>query len=319
MKIMRQVFLLVLMAGLGCLEVYGQSTNRIPEAMVTIKVTDEVGGVLTGMPIHIWFDESVIFDGVTDSSGFYVARGKCSIIDPPIRIERKGYYISSMKCRFTNILDKVEYQWQPWNPVVTMVVRRVINPVPMYEKRVETKIPRTNEFFGFDLMRGDWVAPQGQGVVSDLIFKVEGFWKDYRNTDTTLSLRFHQPKDGLLPFAYPVAFGMPIGSEFIIPREAPLDGYESELVKRKSRFQGKDRDVQINDFSEGKGYIFRIRSVTNDSGMVTTAYYGGMLRDIEFGGAGKNGSSLKFTYFLNPAPNDRNLEFDPKQNLFKGQ
>ena len=25
---------------------------------------------------------------------------------------------------------------------------------------------------------------------------------------------------------------------------------------------------------------------------------------------------LKFTYYLNPAPNDRNLEFDPKRNLF---
>ncbi len=23
-----------------------------------------------------------------------------------------------------------------------------------------------------------------------------------------------------------------------------------------------------------------------------------------------------FTYYLNPSPNDRNLEFDPKRNLF---
>jgi len=26
---------------------------------------------------------------------------------------------------------------------------------------------------------------------------------------------------------------------------------------------------------------------------------------------------LIFKYFLNPTPNDRNVEFDPKQNLFK--
>ena len=25
---------------------------------------------------------------------------------------------------------------------------------------------------------------------------------------------------------------------------------------------------------------------------------------------------MSFTYYLNPAPNDRNVEFDPKQNLF---
>ncbi len=26
---------------------------------------------------------------------------------------------------------------------------------------------------------------------------------------------------------------------------------------------------------------------------------------------------MRFSYYLNPTPNDRNLEFDPEQNLFK--
>ncbi len=36
-------------------------------------------------------------------------------------------------------------------------------------------------------------------------------------------------------------------------------------------------------------------------------------------GAGKPDTKpwVKFTYYFNPVPNDRNLEFDPGQNLFK--
>jgi hypothetical protein len=30
-----------------------------------------------------------------------------------------------------------------------------------------------------------------------------------------------------------------------------------------------------------------------------------------------NHPKVLFTYYLNPTPNDRNMEFDPKQNLFK--
>jgi hypothetical protein len=28
------------------------------------------------------------------------------------------------------------------------------------------------------------------------------------------------------------------------------------------------------------------------------------------------GDFMNFTYYLNPTPNDRNVEFDPKRNLF---
>lgn len=31
------------------------------------------------------------------------------------------------------------------------------------------------------------------------------------------------------------------------------------------------------------------------------------------------GDFLAFTYYLNPSPNDRNVEFDPDQNLFGGR
>ena len=30
------------------------------------------------------------------------------------------------------------------------------------------------------------------------------------------------------------------------------------------------------------------------------------------------GGFMQFRYYLNPTPNDRNVEFDPKQNLLQG-
>ena len=36
---------------------------------------------------------------------------------------------------------------------------------------------------------------------------------------------------------------------------------------------------------------------------------------IRFFGCTKR--TLRFTYYLNPTPNDRNMEFDPKRNLFQ--
>jgi hypothetical protein len=76
------------------------------------------------------------------------------------------------------------------------------------------------------------------------------------------------------------------------------------------------RDTIVSDTKEGIGYVFRVRSVTNEMGIVTNAYFGKFSSDIEYGGASAKGSYLKFTYYLNPTPNDRNLEFDPKRNLF---
>lgn len=315
------IFLLVVVTVITGLSVNGQTTNRTPDAMVTIKVTDDGGAVLTGMPVHVWFDDSANFYGTTDSNGLYVAHGKCSTIDPPIRIESKGYYTTATRCRFTNILENAERQWMPWNPMVTAIVRRVINPIAMYAKCVETKIPRTNESFGYDLMMGDWVSPVGKGVISDLVFSIKGKWGNYRDNDSTLTLAFSQPNDGLITVAHDMLDRRPIGSEFILPRYAPESGYANARTWRnaRKRLGGSSRDQIIDEVNlEGRDYLFRVRSQMDETGVVTNACYGKFHGNIQFAGAAGNGqgSWLKFTYYLNPAPNDRNLEFDPKKNLF---
>ena len=49
------------------------------------------------------------------------------------------------------------------------------------------------------------------------------------------------------------------------------------------------------------------------------ALYGKIDREIHMRGVARRGpADIVFTYYLNPTPNDRNLEFDPKRNLMPG-
>ena len=96
------------------------------------------------------------------------------------------------------------------------------------------------------------------------------------------------------------------GSAFISNYKAPLGGYTNAISFYRN-VRGKERNA-IAESNDDKHYLyyFRIRTQTNELGQVTNALYGKIYGQI-------NGC---FTYFLNPTPNDRNVEFDPKRNLF---
>ena len=197
-----------------------------------------------------------------------------------------------------------------------MVLLEKKNPIPMYAKRVDTKIPVTGKCCGYDLMAGDWVAPYGNGEVEDFIFMINGWWKDYRNNDSYLTLSFLHKTDGII-MVKPIASS----SEFKMQRYAPENGYKNQIQWHMKRTQkpGYQNDEIIDEVNiKERGYIFRIRSQTNEYGVVTNALYGKVSSNFSFAGAAeKGGSWLRFTYYLNPTPNDRNMEFDPKKNLFK--
>jgi hypothetical protein len=55
---------------------------------------------------------------------------------------------------------------------------------------------------------------------------------------------------------------------------------------------------------ENLGFFFRVRTVLDEHGNVKNARYGKIYGDF-----------MDFGYFLNPEPNSRNVEFDPKHNL----
>jgi hypothetical protein len=108
-------------------------------------------------------------------------------------------------------------------------------------------------------------------------------------------------------------------STFLMSREAPTNGYTGQFCWRKSREprEGNGKDVIGDELMNSPGYLFRVRCATNDQGVITKAHYGKIRAGMKFSGIWPVGSSLSFVYYLNPTPNDRNLEFDTKKNLLK--
>ena len=297
-------------------------------AKITIKAVDDDGKPLVGMPVDAnFFEGGTRCKGETDTNGLFVIEGGANYGDAQWRIQKDGYYASEVRYQFS---DASERKLKPWNPVVTTIVRRVINPIPMYAKKVKTRIKKTPESLGYDLLVGDWVSPAGKGVVSDFIFQVDGFIKDQQNYQVNLSLSFLHNADGLVPFTYPhkpTDPDLPNGSKLLVPHQAPENGYSLSNTWHKSHTQNPDVYVHnptMDDCHKPIVFRFRIRSSTNESGIITNAYYG-KLGSVDFwpaGGFWPKGDPqegyLTFTYGLNPTPNDRNLEFDPKRNLMKG-
>lgn len=66
------------------------------------------------------------------------------------------------------------------------------------------------------------------------------------------------------------------------------------------------------------GYCFRVRAVLDRDGNVKSALYGKIAGNFRFyAGTIAPTSGMGFDYYLNPKPNDRNVEFDPMRNLVK--
>lgn len=292
-----------------CLAIHAGTGVSLPEAKLTIKVLDDDGRLLSNMPVHVWLSESAIRDGQTDTNGLFVAQGTCTIKDIPISIVKEGYYNSILRYEYPNYLSITGHKWQPWNPTVTAVVRRIVNPIPMYVKRVETSIPSTNRFYGFDLEVGDWIAPDGKGKRDDIQLKVMRSVAGKRDYTLTVEVTLTNTGDGL-KVVTPIS-----GSAFGSPREAPTNGYAINFSKTLGC---KPDSGYFNvEVRSGEYFVFRTRTVLDASSNVVSQCYGKIPTGFSVGGYLADKIGIRFTYYLNPTPNDRNLEFDPTKNLFR--
>ena len=127
--------------------------------------------------------------------------------------------------------------------------------------------------------------------------------------DHSLTVSFSNDGDGIQS----VYRAKRTGSMLRLSREAPVDGYHPELLKEV--YQREPNAPPHSDVREDQNYFFRIRTEKDEDGNIVSALYGKIYGDFE----GFEHGTLRFTYYLNPTSNDRNLEFDPDRNLFFGE
>lgn len=273
------------------------------EWRATLKVVDETGAPIAGANASIGYQTNSVgtsVDGLTDTNGVFSTSHSSYGGTLGFVVEKAGYYPTRQNYKVPFTYDPVR-----WNPVQTMELRRIGNPIPMYAKRQEMKFPKLDEPVGFDFMAGDWVTPYGKGFHTDILFKAHREIKNDREFTADLTVTFPKIGDGIV-----VAPTESVtGSEFQTSRTATTNGYQPKLTL---------------DFSDSKrpdsvfGYFIRVRTVLDNDGNVKSALYGKIHGDFRFyAGTIAPTSGMGFDYYLNPTPNGRNVEFNPQKNLVK--
>lgn len=240
--------------------------------------------------------EAVRSDGKTDTDGLFTATGH-SWVRLYLHMAKSGFY-SATKLYDLNMNAKVRYE--PWDPTFDLLLKKIGKPIPMYAKSVNLRMPVFEQPVGFDLTTGDWVGPYGKGINADILFT--GHFDKYTNgeSDYMLTVSFPKTGDGIQEFTVPDAEK---GSSLRSPHKAPTDGYQSHWVQFDNR---KPKTPIKTNRNLNRNYFFRVRTVMDERGNIVSAHYGKIYGDF-----------MQFSYYLNPTPNDRNVEFDPKQNLLK--
>ena len=302
------------------------------EGRFTVHAVDETGRAITGavvkaqfmlagMPGAGWGDYKLNnVEGITDAGGKCIITGKGDDSSASAGIFKDGYYVNTCRIAFTN---SQLGRWQPWNPTVEVVLKKIGIQVPMYAKKVwQAQIPSEGKPVGYDLIVGDWVAANGKGQIADLLFTfirqtngvVEVNGRAHQLYDNSLSISFSNSGDGIQSVSA-------TGSGLKLPRKAPTNGYSPKLIKRDfetvTNITSETRVVRHSDFNGDANYFFRVRAKADDKGNITNALYGKIYGD--FGGyidMGKTMFRLNFTYYLNPEPDSRDMEFNTKSNLF---
>jgi hypothetical protein len=134
-------------------------------------------------------------------------------------------------------------------------------------------------------------------------------WWDF---DVRAKIIFPNPLDGLQATELPKEYS---NSAFKWPRLAPEAGYQPEFEAHTAWFPNNQNRPPIQTYNENQNYFLRVRTVKKD-GLIISALYGKIRGGLGLDPRGSKLCGFGFTYYLNPTPLDRNIEWDPKQNIF---
>jgi hypothetical protein len=280
---------------------------------VKVKVIDDNGVPVEKASVYIGFDKDTLSGtkmtakkSITAADGEFRASGTGNGYIS-YGATKEGYYKSHYTYSFPSLKDDSLQKRE-----FIILLRKIGNPVPMYardtkhaEKRME--IPVVGKKVGFDLIAYDWVQPYGKGTYEDFVFYLERIYTDWNHQDCKLTITFANKFDGIQKYEEKLRNG----SEFKLPRFAPVNGYQTELqLYINADAKGNATNYNTN-MKEDDNYIFKIRSKD------MTPIYGKIRGSIWFWPqhSKNNTATISMKYYVNP-DRTNNLEFDPTVNLF---
>jgi len=291
-------------------------TNGLGSATIRVCIIDDVEQPVKGVKSRIlsesWYDAP---SGFSDTNGMFSVYLKDIYLGIGGWFTKDGYYKShGMFWKWGMSGNSIV---PPANTNFTIVLKRIVEPVPMRsktrammpEKSQYTTVPRLDEPVGYDLEIGDWVFPDGKGKITDVFFTVTGFYHGINEFELKMFMEIPGAHNGFQTFHYPKSgAGALLRSELPPPVVAPESGYEKTFEFFTRRIPTRNR----TDFSnmETRRWLFRIRTEINEEGEIISANYGWTTEDISFGTFQGKGLFTLF-YYYNPDQKSRSLE--PKE------
>ena len=259
--------------------------------------------------------------GLTDKNGiFSITNFFSGVLSCDVKC--RGYYDSS-----GSLWIPLGDSLFPTNGLV-IHLRRKLDPVPMICRRVSSAIPRVDEKIGFDLQVGDWVEPDGKGKVTDMILFAKTRYGRFDDYDVEASLSFPNPLDGVFKYAVHVCLdpGMSnivnrtsieppwyrrtienwMTSSYRPPHLAPTVGYVDSLSLYCHR--DKRKKMFTSSWQGMMGWVFRVRTETNELGKVSSSHVGWTDSDFCVDITRTGAAQISFTYYYNLDPISRSLE-----------
>jgi hypothetical protein len=200
--------------------------------------------------------------------------------------------------------------WENATPVLEVALRKVISPIPMLVRSYDGRIPNGIDECGFDLIKADWVRPNGNGETPHLVFR--------RTISVPMEMSQWGNPDATKPFDATVrisASGQNAGmlsfepdklSFFSSPYEAPGGDYVPFIEARSYRLSGG----KITTEQTGSGnYVLRLNADADGNIQWWGKIYGGFSWSPVGG--------IKFQWYINTNHESKSLEWNMKDNLAK--
>ena len=276
-------------------------------------------GYLKGNPFGDGKDNQV-FRIKTDTNGYTQIMGKSSG-QANFHVRKDGWYDSSEWHLLFYSLGNVSLwdgKWQPYGLTHTIVLRPIKKQIPMCNSdgTFTCKIPKPGTPIGLDLMACDWVAPYGKGEAADLLLMYSITDGDNEKTEK-LEISFPNKGDGLYRKScfreslYRTDYNASTDSGDYKPT---LEFHRKVKYKLITSGWGKGEKEEIvvsqKAFSDDEFLVLRTRTKLDENGDVSSCHYSKIIGPIQF-----IGGKLSFQWFMNPTPNDTNLEEDPNRRL----
>lgn len=290
---------------------------------MTVRVVDgDTGAALAGAEVEVGFS---VMDGRrgwggrrTKTKRGRTAEDGCCTLSAfandsrvSVGVKAEGYGERREGFSWTNWSWGIPFRLQPWNPEVSVEMHRIGTPTAMIRHKIDRlEIPARGESFGFDLVAGDWVEPNGRGTTADLSFRWDFAQRDRHGEVRRVVAEFANPADGMAPAPIPLA--RRLEARTLVPwrflRTAPERGYAGSVVRDWT--SGGEFVCPVYPPDEDGNYYLRIRGRRKSDGTVSGAHYGKIYGDVQVFPVGEDGCSIgEFTVYLNPAVDDHNVEF----------